>query len=67
MQLKNYHQNALNSHRSERIAKQTKAKKKTAIVFTTHKFMGQKELTAMGIVFCQLPWIRSSCLQEEEY
>ncbi len=49
------HESALNSHRAERIGKQTKTKKKTAIVFATHKFMGQKELTEMGIVFAQLP------------
>ena len=46
---------ALNSERAERIAKQAKTKKKTAVVFATHKFMGQKELTEMGIVFAQLP------------
>ena len=47
---------ALNSDRAERIAKQVKKKQKTAIVFATHKFMGQKELTQMGIVFCGLPY-----------
>ena len=47
---------ALNSDRTKRIAKQTSAKKKTALVFATHKFMGQKELTEMGIVFCGLPY-----------
>ena len=47
---------ALNSDRAERIAKQTKKKQKTAIVFATHKFMGQKELTQMGITFCGLPY-----------
>ncbi len=47
---------ALNGDRAEHIAKQAKKKKKTAIVFATHKFMGQKELTGMGIVFCQLPY-----------
>lgn len=30
--------------------------KKTALVFATHKFMGQKELSARGITFCQLPY-----------
>ena len=49
---------ALNGERAERIAKQATAKKKTAIVFATHKFMGQKELTAMGITFCGLPYGR---------
>ena len=47
---------ALNSDRAERIAKQTKKKKKTAVVFATHKFMGQKELSQMGITFCGLPY-----------
>ena len=47
---------ALNGDRAERIAKQAKTKHKTAVVFATHKFMGQKELTEMGIVFCGLPY-----------
>ena len=47
---------ALNSDRAERIAKQVRKKQKTAIVFATHKFMGQKELTRMGITFCGLPY-----------
>ena len=47
---------ALNSIRAERIAKQAKTKKKTAVVFATHKFIGQKELTEMGITFCGLPY-----------
>ncbi len=49
-------ESALNNDRAERIAKQAKTKKKTATVFATHKFMGQKELTEMGIVFCGLPY-----------
>ncbi len=49
-------ESALNSARANRIAKQAKTKNKTAIVFATHKFMGQKELTEMGIVFCGLPY-----------
>ena len=47
---------ALNGDRAERIAKQAKTKKKTTLVFATHKFMGQKELTEMNITFCQLPY-----------
>ena len=47
---------ALNGDRAERIAKQAKRKQKTAVVFATHKFMGQKELTDMDIVFCGLPY-----------
>ncbi len=30
--------------------------KKTALVFATHKFMGQKDLTEMGVTYCQLPY-----------
>ncbi len=51
---------ALNSDRADRIAKHAKKKQKTAIVFATHKFMGQKELTHMGITFCGLPYGMSS-------
>ena len=47
---------ALNSDRADRITKQAKKKKKTAVVFATHKFMGQKELSQMGITFCGLPY-----------
>ncbi len=47
---------ALNIDRAERIAKQTEKKQKTAVVFATHKFMGQKELTEMGITFVQIPY-----------
>ena len=47
---------ALNADRAERIAKQAKGKRKIAVVFATHKFMGQKELTDMKIVFCALPY-----------
>ena len=49
-------ESALNGDRAERIAKQAKTKKKTALVFATHKFMGQKELTEMNITFIQLPY-----------
>ena len=47
---------ALNSDRAGRIFKQAKSKKKEAVVFATHKFMGQKELMDMGITFCGLPY-----------
>lgn len=39
---------ALNGDRAERISRQAKGKRKIAVVFATHKFMGQKELTEMG-------------------
>ena len=47
---------ALNSDRADRIAKQVKKKQKAAVVFATHKFMGQKELSQMEITFCGLPY-----------
>ena len=47
---------ALDGARAERIARQAQSKRKPAVVFATHKFMGQKELTGMGITFCQLPY-----------
>ena len=49
---------ALNGERAERIAQQATRRAKTAVVFATHKFMGQKELTKMRIVFCSLPYDR---------
>ena len=42
------------------VRKLSKKKQKTAVVFATHKFMGQKELTQMGITFCGLPYGMSS-------
>ena len=47
---------ALNSERATRIAAQAKKKQKTAVVYATHKFMGQKELSTMNIEFCGLPY-----------
>jgi len=47
-------ESALNMALAESIAKARD--KKTALVFATHKFMGQKELREMGITFCQLPY-----------
>jgi adenine-specific DNA-methyltransferase len=49
-------ESALNMALAERISKVIKESKKTALVFATHKFMGQKELSEMGIVYCQLPY-----------
>jgi adenine-specific DNA-methyltransferase len=49
-------ESALNMALAERISKALKESKKTALVFATHKFMGQKELSEMGIVYCQLPY-----------
>lgn len=49
-------ESALNMSLAERISKSLKESKKTALVFATHKFMGQKELGDMGIMYCQLPY-----------
>lgn len=49
-------ESALNMPLSESISKALGDSKKTALVFATHKFMGQKELSEMGIVYCQLPY-----------
>lgn len=45
---------ALNADLADSIAKGRG--KKTALVFASHKFMSQKDLTTMGITFCQLPY-----------
>lgn len=47
---------ALNMPLAERISKAREGNKKTALVFASQKFMGQKELTEMGVTFCQLPY-----------
>jgi len=49
-------ESAFNMHLAERISKGLNGGKKTALVFATHKFMGQKDLSDMGIVYCQLPY-----------
>ena len=47
---------ALDGHRAVQIAEQCQAAGKKAYVWGAHKFMSQKELTPMGITFCQLPY-----------
>ncbi len=49
-------ESALDVKRAEQIAKECKAVGKKAYVYASHKFMSQKELTPMGITFCQLPY-----------
>ena len=46
---------ALDGDRMDRIVKQARKKRKTALVYASHKFIGQKELTQSGVVFCGLP------------
>ena len=47
---------ALDGERAERIAAQCKPVGKKAFVYAAHKFLSQKDLTPMGITFCQLPY-----------
>lgn len=41
---------------AERIAAAGKVSGKPVLVFAAGKYMGQKQLTAMGLTFCQLPY-----------
>ena len=47
---------ALDGERAEQIAKACKERGKKAYVYAPQKFISQKELTDMGITFCQLPY-----------
>ena len=47
---------ALDGARAEQIAKKCKETGKSAYVYAPQKFVSQKELTGMGITFCQLPY-----------
>ena len=47
---------ALDGARAEQIAKVCKETGKNAYVYAPQKFVSQKELTGMGITFCQLPY-----------
>lgn len=47
---------ALDGERAEQIAKVCKETGKKAYVYAPQKFISQKELTGMGITFCQLPY-----------
>lgn len=49
-------ESALNMPLAKSIAAARENTGKSALVFATHKFMGQKELTDMGITYCQLPY-----------
>ncbi len=49
-------ESALNGDIMERIAQKVLQKKKKALVYASHKFVGQKELTQNGIIFCGLPF-----------
>ena len=47
---------ALDGARADQIAKACKESGKSAYVYAPQKFVSQKELTGMGITFCQLPY-----------
>ena len=47
---------ALDGVRAEQIAKACKETGQKAYVYAPQKFVSQKELTDMGITFCQLPY-----------
>ena len=46
----------LNEERAERISAASRQEGRKAIVFGAGKYIGQRELTHMGITFCQLPY-----------
>ncbi len=46
----------LNEQRAKRISAASRKRGKRAIVFGPGKYIGQRELTAMGTTFCQLPY-----------
>ncbi len=46
----------LNEDRARRISVSNQQNDRKAIVFGPGKFIGQRELTAMGITFCQIPY-----------
>ncbi len=45
-----------NEDRAKRVSADSRGKGKKAIVFGAGKYMGQRELTPMGIIFCQIPY-----------
>jgi adenine-specific DNA-methyltransferase len=50
------HASALDSERAEQIAKACQETGQKAYVYAPQKFISQKELTNLGITFCQLPY-----------
>ena len=47
----------LKQEHAERIREASRQNGKKAIVYAAGNYMGQRELTKMGIVFCQLPYV----------
>ena len=50
----------LNEGRAKRISAAARAGNRQAVVFAAAKYIGQRELSAWGITFCQLPYELSS-------
>ena len=50
----------LNEERAKRISAVARAHNRQAVVFAAAKYIGQRELSAWGITFCQLPYELSS-------
>ena len=50
----------LNEDRAKRISAAARAENRKAVVFAAAKYIGQRELSAQGITFCQLPYELSS-------
>ena len=50
----------LNEERAKRISAAARARNRKAVVFAAAKYIGQRELSAWGITFCQLPYELSS-------
>ena len=50
----------LNEERAKRISAAAREQNRKAVVFAAAKYIGQRELSAWGITFCQLPYELSS-------
>ncbi len=50
------HDAMFSAERAERIAQRNKAEGRKAVVFAPGKYIGQRELSGFGIIFCQLPY-----------
>ncbi len=50
------HAAMFNAEQAGRIAERNEAEGRKAVVFAPGKYIGQRELTGMGITFCQLPY-----------
>ena len=49
-------QAVLNEDKAKRVSEECKQQGKKALFFAPAKYIGQRELTPMGIIFCQLPY-----------